>query len=74
MSEHISPIGARWEDVREEFMGVFTPEERARMDADVKALGELLDARDAGILTQEEFDAAFDDLNQPAEARRSRFA
>ena len=73
MSGYISPIGSRWEDVREEFMSVFTPEERAQMDANVKALGELLDALDAGIMTQEEFDAAFDDLNQPVEARRPAF-
>ena len=52
MSEHISPIGARWEDVREEFMGVFTPEERARMDADVKALGELLEAYRTGLIKE----------------------
>ena len=73
MSEYISPIGSSWEDVREEFMSVFTPEERAQMDANVKALGDLLDALDAGIMTQEEFDAAFDDLNQPVETRRSAF-
>jgi len=70
MSGYISPIGSSWEELRLELM---TPEERAESDAKVKALGELLDALDAGIMTQEEFDAAFDDLNQPVEARRPAF-
>ena len=70
MSGYISPIGSSWEELRLELM---TPEERAESDAKVKALSELLDALDAGIMTQEEFDAAFDDLNQPVETRRSAF-
>ena len=70
MSGYISPIGSNWEELRLELM---TPEERAESDTKVKALGELLDALDAGIITQEEFDAAFDDLNQPVEARRPAF-
>lgn len=70
MSGYISPIGSNWEELRLELM---TPEERAESDTKVKALGELLDALDAGIMTQEEFDAAFDDLNQPVEARRPAF-
>ena len=70
MSGYISPIGSNWEELRLELM---TPEERAESDTKVKALGELLDALDAGIMTQKEFDAAFDDLNQPVEARRPAF-
>lgn len=65
MSELVS-----WADVREEFMGVLTPEERARIDANVKTLGELLDARDAGRLSLGRFNAAVERLNRPAAARR----
>ena len=48
---------------------MFSRPKSAQMGANVKAL----DALDAGIMTQEEFDAAFDDLNQPVEARRPAF-
>ena len=69
MVGYISPIGHSWEEVRLELM---TPEELAESDAKVKALGELLDALEAGTITQEEFDTAFDNLNQPAGASARR--
>ena len=73
MSASNPAIGHSWAEVEAEFMSFLTPEERAKIDANVEALGELLDALEAGIMTQEEFDAAFDDLNQPVETRRSAF-
>lgn len=72
MSANNPAVGHSWEEVEEEFMSFLTPEERAGIDANVKALGELLDARDAGTITQEEFDAAFDELDRPVRARRRR--
>ena len=70
MSANNSAIGQSWEDVEAEFMSFLTPDERAKIDANVKALGGLLDALEAGSITQAEFDAAFDKLDRPTEARR----
>ena len=63
----MSKYGPTWAELRSEFM---TPEEMAESDANVKVIGVLLDALDAGRITQAEFDAAFDKLESSAEARR----
>ena len=63
----MSEYGLTWAELRKELM---TPEEMAESDAKVKALGGFLDALEAGKITQAEFDAAFDKLDRPAEARR----
>lgn len=68
MSEYISPIGHSWEELRNEFL---TPEEREECEQAVTALGELLDARDAGEITEEEFEAAVDLLDQSTLTRVS---
>lgn len=70
MSASNPAIGHSWEEAEEEVMSFLTPEERTRIDANVKALGELLNARDAGTITREEFDAAFDALEPPVQPRR----
>lgn len=70
MSANNPAIGESWEDVEAEFMSFLTPEERAKIDANVKALGELLDARDAGRITRAQFNLAVDRLNRLAGARR----
>ena len=73
MSVNNSAIGESWEDVREEFMSFLTPKERADIDANVKALGRLIDARDAGRITRLHFNVASDRLARfrPVGARRS---
>lgn len=63
----MSEYGPTWAELRRELM---TPEEMAESAANVKALTELLDALEAGTMTQAEFDAAFDRLDHPAETRR----
>ena len=68
MSEYISPIGHSWEELRGEFL---TPEEREECEQAVTALGELLDARDAREITEEEFEAAVDLLDQSVVTRVS---
>ena len=63
----MNDVGFTWQELRDEFL---TPEEGAVCDANVKALGELLDALEAGTITQADFDAAFDKLEPTSEARR----
>ena len=65
----MNDIGHTWQELRDEFL---TPEERAVCDANVKALGGLLDALEAGTITQAEFDAAFDKLEPPVETEARR--
>ena len=61
-----------WEDIREEFMSSFTSKERAEIDANVKELGRLLDARDAGRITRVHFNLAVDRLTRSVGVRRRR--
>ena len=56
MRENISPVGHSWEEVRRE---IFTPGEIALCDYQVALTGELLKARDAGYITQKEYNLLF---------------
>ena len=68
MSERMSSVGYTWQELRDEFL---TPEEREECEQAVTALGELLDARNAGEITEEEFEAAVDLLDQSTLTRVS---
>lgn len=63
----MNDVGFTWQELRDEFL---TPEEGAVCDANVKALGDLLNALDAGTITQADFDAAFDKLEPSPSACR----
>lgn len=65
----MNDVGCTWQELRDEFL---TPEEGAVCDANVKALGKLLDALEAGTISRAEFDAAFDELEPPIEAGARR--
>jgi len=64
----VSPVGDDWDELRETLL---TSEERAETDIKVALLGEIINARQAGGLTQKELEAA-SGVKQPVIARMER--